>query len=96
MRSNTTDEMSLFRKERWPHLVVGALFFFLAAWFMIPPLLVGFASVWPFRGRVAVFLHARRRWERELAIGFSGFVVGVIIFMPPYIYLIDRYVLTRW
>lgn len=95
MALSDRDDVSMFRRERWPNLFVSASLFLFFAWFSLPPLLLGFAAVWPFRKKVVTLFRARRRWERELAIGFSGFMVGIIIFTPPYLFLVQHYVWQR-
>lgn len=64
----------------------------MGGWFFIPPWLLGFVTVWPFRYKAFALFRARCRWERELAIGFSSFLVGLLVFLFPYVYLLKRYV----
>lgn len=90
MEAADTTDLSLFRRERWPNLALGAFFFLLfGGWFLLPPLLLGLAAVWPLRHKAVALFRAQRRWERELAIGFSGFLVG-LVFLIPYGMLVKQ------
>ena len=81
----------MFRKERWPNFAIGLFFIILTGfWLYLPPMLLGLAIVWPFREKMVVLFRAKYRWERELAIGFSGFMAGIVLFLAPYLFLLKN------
>ena len=87
------DDGSLFRKERWLGIaLVSAIYLALGGWFFLPPLLLGLSVVWPFRGRITTLFRAKQRWESELAVMFSAVIVGLLVFLYPYMWFLNNYV----
>lgn len=91
MSSANTKNFSLLSREHWPGLAIGIIFIIVTGfWLYLPPTLLGLAIVWPFRVKIISLFSAKHRWERVLAIGFSGFLAGIFLFLAPYIFLLKK------